>query len=150
MTSIVKCTSYVGTGLVLAATLVDGRTGEQEPTELKYGESTEFAVYDDRVVVVREQSEDSPRLNIAIFRYNLGDQVNLVGSDEFGMVTARMNDLDGTDQYRVRYRAGDGRLVEGWWAQSALYQPTSVPPEDAAAAVQEAVDAILEDPDPES
>lgn len=54
------------------------------------------------------------------FEFSLGVAVRLVGSAETGTVIARAEYLHGENQYYVRYRAGDGRLVEAWWAASAL------------------------------
>ena len=54
------------------------------------------------------------------FRFNLGDRVKLVESDETGIVMGRAEYAHSEDAYYVRYRAGDGRQVESWWGDSAI------------------------------
>ena len=57
------------------------------------------------------------------FKFELGARLTIIESDgaEQGKVIARGDYSDGAeDQYRLRYRAGDGRTVEQWWGESAL------------------------------
>ena len=53
------------------------------------------------------------------FKYDLGAYVRLL-SDEEGCVIGRSESLDYGIQYHIRYTAGDGRLVEQWWPESAI------------------------------
>lgn len=57
------------------------------------------------------------------FKYQLGEGVALRASEEMGDVIARSEFQYCENQYLVRYRAGDGRMVEVWWAESALGTP---------------------------
>ncbi len=54
------------------------------------------------------------------FSFSLGQEVRLVRSGETGVVVGRAEYTDSAPSYYVRYAAGDGRLDERWWAQSAL------------------------------
>lgn len=54
------------------------------------------------------------------FSFDLHSRVRLVESDETGTVIGRAEYVESANQYLVRYRAGDGRQVESWWAESAL------------------------------
>ena len=54
------------------------------------------------------------------FSFSLGQEVRLVRSGEAGVVIGRAEYTDSNPSYFVRYAAGDGRLDERWWAQSAL------------------------------
>lgn len=53
------------------------------------------------------------------FNFKLGENVTLA-SGENGTVIGRAHFIDSNPQYQVRYRAGDGRLTEVWWAESAI------------------------------
>lgn len=46
---------------------------------------------------------------------DLGQKVELVISGECGQVIGRAQYLSSDDIYLVRYKAADGRAVEGWW-----------------------------------
>lgn len=59
------------------------------------------------------------------FFFHLGDPVRLAGTDEIGHVVGRAHYLDSNPQYLVRYAAANGRLVEAWWAESALTTPAN-------------------------
>jgi hypothetical protein len=52
--------------------------------------------------------------------FELGTEVTLLFSGEFGEVIGRAQYMHGEDNYLVRYMAGDGRQVETWWGASAL------------------------------
>lgn len=54
------------------------------------------------------------------FTFDLNEPVKLVGSTESGKVIARAEYTNKGNQYLVRYRAADGRLVESWWDEDAL------------------------------
>lgn len=54
------------------------------------------------------------------FKFNLGDRVALVESDETGVVIGRAEYLHDQSTYFIRYCAADGRQVECWWSENAL------------------------------
>ena len=54
------------------------------------------------------------------WKLELGQTVSLAMSGEEGVVIGRAEYSNMNDQYLVRYRAGDGRLVEGWWFEEAI------------------------------
>lgn len=54
---------------------------------------------------------------------------------ESGKVVGRANYLNGQDQYLVRYRAGDGRMVQQWWDDNALYNLNAENEEEAVSEV---------------
>lgn len=54
------------------------------------------------------------------FKFNLGDRVAIDESGEQGAVIGRAEYSYAEEGYLVRYKAGDGRAVEGWWTESAL------------------------------
>lgn len=54
------------------------------------------------------------------FKFNLGEQVVLIGSDENGIVVSRAEHSNAENNYMIRYKCGDGRLIEAWWTESAL------------------------------
>jgi hypothetical protein len=54
------------------------------------------------------------------FDFKLGDEVAIEDSGERGEIIGRAHYLDTNPTYLLRYRAGDGRCVEQWWAESAL------------------------------
>lgn len=53
------------------------------------------------------------------FKFNLNQEV-LLFSGEAGEVIGRAEYTNSANQYRVRYRAADGRAVEAWWDEEAL------------------------------
>lgn len=53
-------------------------------------------------------------------KFAIGQLVKLARSDEEGEVIGRAEYAGAEPSYYVRYRAGDGRQVEVWWAESAL------------------------------
>lgn len=57
---------------------------------------------------------------MAKFRFELGENVSLACSDERGTVTGRAEYSNSHNDYRVRYKAADGRQVEAWHAEDAL------------------------------
>lgn len=62
------------------------------------------------------------------FKFELKQEVEITCSGETGIVTCRMDNMDGKDQFRVRYKAGDGRAAENWWDQSALKAVSAAKP----------------------
>ncbi|WP_241331153.1 hypothetical protein [Burkholderia cenocepacia] len=54
------------------------------------------------------------------FKFSLGDDVTIVASGETGEVVGRAEYADSSNQYYIRYKAGDGRATESWWSESAL------------------------------
>jgi len=55
-----------------------------------------------------------------IFKFNMGEVVQIVCSGEVGQIVARAEYVSGNRQYLLRYKAGDGRAVEAWWDQEAV------------------------------
>lgn len=52
--------------------------------------------------------------------FEMRQRVRLNESGETGTVIGRAEyDVD-ENRYLIRYKAGDGRQVESWWAESAL------------------------------
>lgn len=54
------------------------------------------------------------------FKFDMPGLIRIECSGEEGEVIGRAEYASGEDQYLVRYKAGDGRAVESWWAESAL------------------------------
>lgn len=54
------------------------------------------------------------------FKFSLGDDVTIAASGETGEVIGRAEYADSSNQYFIRYKAGDGRATESWWSESAL------------------------------
>ncbi len=54
------------------------------------------------------------------FKFKLGDKVRLVLSDEVGTIEGRGEFTNSDNQYLVRYKAGDNRLTEAWWTETAI------------------------------
>jgi hypothetical protein len=54
------------------------------------------------------------------WKLELGQTVTLAMSGEQGVVIGRAEYEIDEDRYLVRYKAGDGRLVEDWWPESAI------------------------------
>lgn len=55
-----------------------------------------------------------------VFKFSLGEQVQLVTSNERGVVIGRSEYTNNPPQYYVRYAAADGRQTERWWSGDAL------------------------------
>ena len=54
-------------------------------------------------------------------KYNLGDQVELIESNEVGTVIALAFYQNTPEvQYFLRYKCADGRLTQDWWGESAI------------------------------
>lgn len=56
----------------------------------------------------------------SIFKFQLGQELVISCSNEYGECIARSESLYSDPQYLVRYRANDDRATEAWWSQSAL------------------------------
>jgi hypothetical protein len=54
------------------------------------------------------------------FRFSMGDRASLSHSGEEGEIVGRAEYLNAENGYLFRYKAGDGRQVEAWWAESAF------------------------------
>ncbi|MBM3553631.1 MAG: hypothetical protein FJX45_18260 [Alphaproteobacteria bacterium] len=54
------------------------------------------------------------------FKFELKQIVKMAASDESGVVIGRAEYSASEPSYQVRYLAGDGRQVEGWWGESAI------------------------------
>lgn len=54
------------------------------------------------------------------FAFDLDAQVQLAMSGEEGVILGRAEMRGKPNQYLVRYKSADGRLVEGWWDEDAL------------------------------
>lgn len=54
------------------------------------------------------------------FKFEFGNKVALQGSDEKGVVIGLACYDTGVKQALVRYKSGDGRLVENWWYEDVL------------------------------
>lgn len=50
----------------------------------------------------------------------MGDRASLSHSGEEGEIVGRAEYLNAENGYLFRYKAGDGRQVEAWWAESAF------------------------------
>ena len=59
------------------------------------------------------------------FAFQLGQQLRIAASGESGEVIGRAQYARSENQYLLRYRAADGRAVEGWWGESALTSPAN-------------------------
>lgn len=55
-----------------------------------------------------------------MFAYNLGDRVKLKESDETGEVIGRADYSHAEPSFFIRYKCGDGRMIESWWTESAI------------------------------
>jgi hypothetical protein len=55
------------------------------------------------------------------FEFELNVQAEIIVSGEKGIIIGRAAYAVGENCYLLRYRANDGRAVENWWNQSALY-----------------------------
>jgi len=54
------------------------------------------------------------------FKYDLESRVKLNESEEQGEIIGRGEYTYSQNQYLIRYKAGDGRMVENWWTESAI------------------------------
>jgi hypothetical protein len=54
------------------------------------------------------------------FRFEIGQSVHLLHSEERGTVIGRAEYREYPPSYLVRYKAADGRQVEQWWQDSAI------------------------------
>jgi hypothetical protein len=55
------------------------------------------------------------------FKFALGLKIKMVPSGERGEIMGRAEYVERTEpMYFLRYVAGDGRLTEDWWSESAL------------------------------
>ena len=55
------------------------------------------------------------------FKFSLGQLVSLAANSlETGNVIGRAEYQNNENNYLVRYRAADGRVVEQWWGESAF------------------------------
>jgi len=102
----------------------DGRPGRLWRQVLKPGEASSFYPHDGASVFVAEGHVGgelvSDSLLTTVFAFALGEQVGLVGSDEHGTVIAQAEYAESARNYLIRYRAGDGRLTESWWSETAI------------------------------
>ena len=57
-----------------------------------------------------------------MFRFNLGQEVKLQLSEEFGYVIGRAEYASGENNYWVRYLNSTGSMVENWYFESALVE----------------------------
>jgi hypothetical protein len=59
------------------------------------------------------------------FKFKLGQQVQIIVSQESGQVTGRAEYATMGYSYYLRYKSADGRAVEQWWEEAALaaHQP---------------------------
>ena len=55
-----------------------------------------------------------------MWKFELNQQVTISASGEAGEVIGRAEYTTCERNYLIRYKAGDGRAVESWWAESAL------------------------------
>ncbi len=55
------------------------------------------------------------------FKFELGEEVQLVMSGESGVIIGRAEYSECTiPSYFIRYKSADGRQVEDWWKESAI------------------------------
>jgi len=55
-----------------------------------------------------------------MFKYELGQIITIMCSEEVGEVIARAQYAESADCYLIRYKCGDGRAVEVWWSVVAI------------------------------
>ena len=70
--------------------------------------------------LTEEQLATAPAPEKPGFRFHIGERVGLIESDERGVVIARAEYATSENGYLVRYCAGDHRMTEAWWGESAL------------------------------
>lgn len=54
------------------------------------------------------------------FKFDLKSKVKLIHSEEPGEIISRAEHTNCEDQYRVVYKAADGRQVIDWWDESLI------------------------------
>lgn len=54
------------------------------------------------------------------FKCEMGATVKLIESNEQGVVIGRAEYDHSDNDYRIRYKAADGRQTECWWTESAI------------------------------
>lgn len=54
------------------------------------------------------------------FKFELRDEVEITVSGETGVVIGRAEYVNSDSQYWIRYKASDGRAVEGWHYEESL------------------------------
>lgn len=54
------------------------------------------------------------------FQFNLGGKVTIKTSGESGEIIGRADYKSHCNSYMLRYKAADGRAVEGWWEEDSL------------------------------
>jgi seryl-tRNA(Sec) selenium transferase len=57
---------------------------------------------------------------MAMFKFELNQEVKIFRSNESGVIIGRAEYVSGLNNYFVRYVAADGRAVEAWWQEDAL------------------------------
>jgi hypothetical protein len=72
------------------------------------------------IITVTEPKNGAKPMRNSKYFFELGDTVWIECSGEKGMIVARSESLESDNQYFVRYKASDGRAVEGWWSERAL------------------------------
>lgn len=55
------------------------------------------------------------------FKFELDQEVIIAVSNEQGLIIARAQYRTSENQYLLRYKNNEGRAVEEWWGESALY-----------------------------
>lgn len=54
------------------------------------------------------------------FKFELGAEVTISVSGEYGTVIGRAEYPDSPNQYLILYKSSVGRAVEGWWSEKVL------------------------------
>ncbi|HAW0457861.1 TPA: hypothetical protein JLJ37_002410 [Escherichia coli] len=70
-----------------------------------------------------EKTENKPIVigaDVAPFKFELSQLVEMRISDEWGEVKARAQYADGENQYLIHYKAADGRATKEWFGESML------------------------------
>ncbi len=57
---------------------------------------------------------------MAEFKFELAQRASIVESGENGEIVGRAEYKKAPNSYLLRYKAGDGRAVESWWAEDAI------------------------------
>jgi hypothetical protein len=55
-----------------------------------------------------------------IFKFELGQKVAILCSNETGEIIGRAEYKVGGTSYLLRYKAADGRACEAWWNEGAI------------------------------
>jgi hypothetical protein len=58
---------------------------------------------------------------MSVFKFELNQAVGITNSEEHGIVVSRAEHTRAEHTYMVRYKCGDGRMIEEWWTESALH-----------------------------